>query len=149
MQNKFNKESIIVSACLLGINCKYNGGNNHNPQMDRVLKQYHVIPVCPEQLGGLRTPRPPAEIKNNKVVRQNGEDVTAYFEKGAQETLGIAILFSVKTAILKDKSPSCGKNFIYNGNFEEQLIKGEGITTSLLLENNIRIVSENELCKIS
>ena len=127
---------IIVSACLLGVNCKYSGGNNL-----RELKfDEPVVPVCPEQLGGLSTPRLPAEIIDEKVIRSDGKDVTLSFEKGAHETLRIAKLVRAKKAYLKECSPSCGVKCIYDGTFSGKKIEGSGITARLLRENGIEVI---------
>ena len=134
---------ILVSACLCGINCKYNGGNNLNEDILKLVKDGKAIPVCPEQLGGLPTPRTPSEIIiiNGKrhVVNNNGEDVTDKFEKGAEEVLKLAKELKIKRVIFKKNSPSCGYNEIYDGTFSNKLKRGNGITTDLLLENNIEI----------
>jgi len=136
---------IIVSACLAGINCAYDGQSRICKKVVELLKSGKAIPVCPEQLGGLTTPRLPAEIKNDCVIRNDGKDVTKNFEKGALEALKIAQLVGCKKAIFKAKSPSCGKGKIYDGNFISKLIDGNGITTKLFLENSIEVISEIEL----
>ena len=105
----------------------------------------HLIPICPEIYGGLATPRKPSEIKENRVVNIDNEDVTDNYKKGALETLKIAKILNVHKAILKSKSPSCGKGQIYNGEFNNTLIEGNGITTKLLLENNIEVISDKEI----
>lgn len=139
----------IVSACLCGINCRYSGDDNLNEDALELFKEGKAIPVCPEQLGGLETPRPPAEISigtakdilngNGKVIDKNGRDVTKSFVKGAYETLKIAKEIGCKKAILKSKSPSCGCGRIYNGEFNGTLINGNGITAELLIENGIDV----------
>lgn len=139
------REKIIVSACLLGLNCKYNGGNNEKEKVLKYLEDKEIIPVCPEIFGGLSTPREPSEIKNNKVVNILGEEVTENFHRGAEETLKLAKKFGIKKALLKAKSPSCGKGKIYDGTFTSTLVEGNGITTELLIENNIEIISDNDL----
>lgn len=139
------KEKILVSACLLGINCKYSGGNNQNEKVLEYIKDKEVIPVCPEIMGGLSTPRPPSEIINDKVMNNLNQDVTQQYKKGAEETLKLAKLFNVKKALLKAKSPSCGKGYIYDGTFSSTLIEGNGITTKLLIENGIEIITEKDL----
>lgn len=146
---------ILVSACLFGINCKYNGDNNENDKVKEYLKGKEFILVCPEQLGGLTTPRDPAEItKSNgntvlsgegRVVTNNGIDVTEAFLRGAKETLKIAKIYDCKEAILKESSPSCGSNFIYDGTFSSKKIPGFGITSALLKSNGIKVISEKEL----
>ncbi|MBZ4663401.1 MAG: hypothetical protein JG776_1103 [Caloramator sp.] len=144
---------ILVSACLLGVCCKYNGGDNKNQKVVDLVKKYNLIPVCPEQLGGLSTPRKPAEITAEdakkvldgigKVVNVCGEDVTENFIKGAYETLKLAKLYDVKIAILKSKSPSCGCGFIYDGSFSGKLKSGNGVTTELLIQNGIKVYTED------
>ncbi|ENZ01935.1 hypothetical protein HMPREF1092_01169 [Clostridium thermobutyricum] len=136
---------ILISACLCGVNCKYNGSNNYNEKIKEILEEYEYMLVCPEQLGGLTTPRKPAEIIKDKVIDNEGKDVTINFEKGALETLKIAQLTNTKYALLKEGSPSCGSNFIYDGNFNGTKILGEGLTAKLLKKNGIKIFSENEI----
>ena len=145
----------LISACLCGVNCKYNGLNNYNEICDKLLASGKAILVCPEQLGGLPTPRIPSEIigessnilnyNNGSVIDKNGNDVTPQFVKGAKETLQIAKKLNIKKAILKDGSPSCGVNYIYDGNFNGTKIKGMGLTVQLLKESSIDIISELEL----
>ena len=130
---------------MLGINCRYDGKNNKNDKLFELFKQGKLIPVCPEQLGGLSTPRVPSEIQGKKVFDKNGKDVTQNFIKGAKETLYIAKALGCKEAILKENSPSCGVNFVYDGTFTNKKIKGEGITTRLLKANGIRVTSEKEI----
>lgn len=140
---------ILVSACLLGINCKYDGGNNFNQKVFDLVKEGKAIPVCPEQLGGLKTPRIPSEIKmidgKRCVINSEGEDVTENFEKGAIEVLKLAKELDIKKAVLKSKSPSCGVNKIYSGEFNKQLVDGNGITADLLIRNGIEVITPDEL----
>ena len=140
---------IIVSACLVGINCKYNGDNNDNDKVKEYLKDKEYIIICPEQLGGLTTPRNPSEIINingeRKVFTCDNIDVTKNFINGAKESLKIAKIYNCKKALLKEGSPSCGCNFIYDGTFSGKKIPGQGITTTLFKENNIEVFSEKEL----
>ena len=135
----------LVSACLLGINCKYNGKNNADKKILRLAGKETLIPVCPEQLGGLPTPRIPTEIQGGRAINKEGLDVTDYLEKGANEVLRIARLYGIKEAILKQRSPSCGCGRIYNGNFSSVVIKGDGITARLLKENGIKVISEEDI----
>ncbi|MGB3367931.1 MAG: DUF523 domain-containing protein [Acidaminobacteraceae bacterium] len=135
----------LVSACLLGVNCKYSGENNSDTRVIDMLKHEILIPVCPEQLGGMSTPRYPAEIIADKVVNEEGLDVTEHFVKGARETLVLAKMFGIEEAILKDGSPSCASSLIYDGNFSKTKIKGEGYTARLLRKNGIKVISENDL----
>lgn len=149
---------ILVSACLLGINCKYNGGNNKNENVLNLIEKYILIPVCPEQLGGLSTPREPAEIvggngsdvlsREAKVVTNSGKDITQMFVKGAEETLKIAKMFKAKIAILKDGSPSCGVKHIYDGTFTHRIKSGSGVTASILKKSGMIVISEVEIDKI-
>lgn len=139
-----NKENILVSACLLGVNCTYNQSNNLNKKIIALSKTSNLIPICPEQLGGLPTPRTPSEIIGNKVITCKGEDVTKNYKFGAKETLKIAKEFNCKKAIFKFRSPSCGSNLIYDGTFSHKLKKGDGITTKLLKKNGIKVISEKE-----
>ena len=141
----------LISSCLCGVNCKYNGSNNLNERCLKLLKEGKAILVCPEQLGGLSTPRTPAEIngtakgviyENDKVITKEGTDVTEAFIKGAMETLHIAKLSNVKAAILKEGSPSCGVNYIYDGSFTGNKVYGKGITANILEENGIEVVSD-------
>ena len=138
-------EKILVSACLLGINCKYDGTNNKNDKVLEYLKDKEVIPICPEIMGGLPTPRTPSEILKDKVISKDNNDVTNNFYKGAEEVLYLAKLLNVKKALLKAKSPSCGVGEIYDGTFTHTKIKGDGITTRLLKENNIEVLTELDL----
>lgn len=136
---------ILVSACLLGDNCKYNGGNNYSCDVVDYVKDKECVKVCPECMGGLSTPRVPSEIVGNKVINKNGLDVTYEYQKGAKETLKIALDEKVDLAILKSNSPSCGCGKIYDGTFSKRLVDGDGITTKLLKEHDIKIITENEL----
>jgi uncharacterized protein YbbK (DUF523 family) len=136
---------IIVSACLAGIKCRYDGKDNAHQTVMNLVKQGKAIPVCPEQLGGLPTPRITSEIINNKVFNKNGEDVTENFIKGACETLRIARLTNCKKAILKQGSPSCGFGKIYDGSHSNKQIKGNGITAEKLFGYGIEIITEDDL----
>ena len=137
-------EKILVSACLLGVNCKYNGGNNYNEKVMEYLKDKEIIPVCPEIMGGLPTPRIASEIIGDRVVNKEGQDVTSNYQKGAEETLELAKKLGVKKALLKAKSPSCGYGNIYDGTFSDTLIAGNGITAELLKKNGFEILTEKD-----
>ncbi len=137
--------NILVSACLTGLNCKYNGKNNLNKKVERLLDKHTVISVCPEQLGGLPTPRPAAEISNGKVINKCGDDVTREFNIGAEKTLEIARKYNCNIAVFKANSPSCGCGFVYDGTFSGNLVSGDGICTRLLKENGIRVITEIDL----
>lgn len=136
---------VLVSSCLGGINCKYSGENNLNPFVLELINKGLAIPLCAEQLGGLSTPRIPAEILKEKVITKNGNDVTEEFLKGAKNVLEICKTLNIKTAILKSKSPSCGLGKIYDGSFSGKLIDGNGITAQLLINNGIKVFTENQI----
>ena len=135
------EERILVSGCLLGLNCKYDGGNNYSEEIDEFLKDYEVIPICPEVMGGLPTPRIASERVGNKVLMKDGSDVTANFKKGAEECLYLAKKYNVKKALLKLRSPSCGNEKIYDGTFTHTLIDGNGVTAELLKNNGIEVLA--------
>ena len=141
------KGKILVSACLYGYCCKYDGGNNilKSPVFQILKNTGRLVPVCPEELGGLSTPRIPSEIKDGKVINKEGEDVTAFFEKGAEKTLEIARKEGVRVAILKQGSPSCGSKRICDGTFSGEKIPGEGVTALKLIENGIPVFDETEV----
>jgi len=136
---------ILVSACLLGAKCRYDGKSKQNNKVIKLLEKEILIPVCPEQLGGLSTPRTPSEQKGARVYAKCGEDVTGYFVKGAEEVLRLAQLYSIKKAILKQRSPSCGCGQIYDGTFSGTVINGDGVTTALLKRNGIKVISEEKV----
>lgn len=138
-------EPVLVSACLLGVQCKYSGGDNLCPAVLALKEQCQLIPVCAEQLGGLSTPRPPSECQEDRVINNLGEDVTRQFCKGAQEALRIGELFGCKSAILKANSPSCGHGTIYDGTFSGTKVPGDGFTARLLLEHGYTLYSEENL----
>ncbi|HII15446.1 MAG TPA: DUF523 domain-containing protein [Nanoarchaeota archaeon] len=131
----------LCSACLLGINCKWNGGNNANRKVIALSKKEILIPVCPEQLAGFSTPREPMELRNGKAVTASGKNVTKQLKKGALETLKIAKLFHINKAILKQRSPSCGFGQLMSG----KVVKGNGITAGLLKKRGIKIISEEDI----
>lgn len=135
----------IVSACLAGINCKWSGDSNSCQEVVELVEKGEVIPVCPEQLGGLSTPRNKAERMGDKVITKEGKDVTSEFQKGAQEAMKIAKLAGCDEAILKAKSPSCGVGRIYDGTFSKNLIDGDGIFAEMLKMNDIKVFTEEDL----
>ncbi len=142
------KPKLLVSACLLGENCKYNGGNNYNDNAVLLGEKFEIIPVCPEVFGGLETPREPCEILNGKVISKSGRDCTAEYIDGAEKTLYVAGESNAVYALLKEKSPSCGKNCIYDGSFSKRLVCGNGITADLLMKNGILVFGEGEINKL-
>tara|TARA_Y100000310_G_scaffold316091_1_gene367432 strand:- start:1020 stop:1433 length:414 start_codon:yes stop_codon:yes gene_type:complete len=135
----------IVSACLAGIDCAYDCKLNTCEKVVELVKKGEALPLCPEQLGGLSTPRPPSEQKGNKVFSIEGKEVTKEFEKGANEILKIAKLVGCKEAILKAKSPSCGSGKVYDGSFSGTLIEGDGILAALLKKNGIKVLTDEEI----
>jgi len=144
-----------VSACLLGVNCKYNGTNNLNSDVIKLLSEEKLIPVCPEQLGGCSTPRPPVEIiggdgrdvldGKGRVISKNGEDVTQNLIRGANEVLKLAKTLGIKKAILKERSPSCGTCSIYDGTFSGKTLRGSGVAAQILKKSGITVISEEDL----
>lgn len=141
------KKKALVSACLIGAECKYSGGSNVLPEekLKKLMDEYELIPVCPEVYGGLTTPRDPSERQGEKVVSCKGADVTAQFEKGAQSALNMAQLFGAEIAILKENSPSCGSGTIYDGTFSLTLTEGDGVTAQLLKDNGIAVIGESKI----
>lgn len=138
---------VLVSACLLGVNCRYNGIPKENEAVKELLEREDIslIPVCPEQLGGLPTPRTPSERKGDCVVSSDGENRTAAFIRGAQETFRIAKLYGCEAALLKERSPSCGNKEVYDGSFTGTVVTGEGVTAELLRKNGVKVFGESEL----
>ena len=142
---KTKRKIILCSACLLGIKCRYDGKSKANKKIIELSKKEILIPVCPEQLGGLPTPREPAEQRGKKVITKSGKDVTKNFKMGAKQVLKLAKLFGIKKAILKQKSPSCGCGQIYDGTFSDKVIKGNGVATALLKREGIKITSDDKI----
>lgn len=138
---------ILVSACLLGKNCKYNGGNNLNQGVLEFIEGHEVIGVCPEQLGGLSTPRLPAEIVYGVVTNKEGVSVDAEFRKGAQTALAVALEKKVDLAILQSRSPSCGVKEIYDGSFSGKKIKGQGVFAKLLSAHGIKVLDAEDVAE--
>lgn len=149
MNNRQQKASgsniIIVSACLAGVPCRFDGQAKGYEKIKELVKNEKTILVCPEQLGGLTTPRIPSEIKGGKVFSKAGIDVTAQFTRGAEITLALAKEYDCTRAILKSRSPSCGKGKVYDGTFSGRLIDGNGFTADLLLKNGIEVLTEEEI----
>ena len=134
-------EKLLISACLLGVNCRYDGGNNALPPETLALlrSRYELVPVCPEQLGGLPTPRVPSERRDGRVVSREGTDVTDAFRRGAEEALRIAKETGCRRALLKTNSPSCGSGTIYDGSFSGCLVEGDGVAAELLKHEKIEV----------
>lgn len=135
----------IVSSCLCGEKTRYDGKIIINEKVKRLVDDNKALMVCPEVLGGMSVPRLPCEIKNGRVISITYDDKTNHFVEGAIKTLDIANKYGIKKAILKEKSPSCGSSFIYDGSFTKKLIPGEGITTRLLRLNNIEVISDENI----
>lgn len=138
-------KKVLVSACLLGECCRYDGKGSVSEEVEHFLVGKEAIPICPEVMGGLSTPRTPCEIIKNRVMDKNGEDKSEAYQKGAQCVLALAKENQCKLAILKSRSPSCGSNQIYDGTFSGKLILGDGICAQLLKANQIVVLSEEEL----
>lgn len=143
-------ENLLVSACLMGYECKYCGGSNLLPEreLSALRAKYRLIPVCPESAGGLSTPRDPSERLGDKVLSIRGRDVTEEYNKGAETALYLVRRYGCKMALLKAKSPSCGKNLIYDGSFTGTLTGGHGVTTELLINSGVSVLNEDEIEKI-
>lgn len=137
-------ETIIISACLLGEPCRFDGSGKHNPELMNLLKDKNLVAVCPEVSGGLPTPRPPAEILGDRVFRANGEDVSAAFQKGATECTKQASAARAHLAILKSRSPACGCGQVYDGSFSKSLVEGDGIFTQHLKSAGVKCISDEE-----
>jgi len=139
------REKILVSACLLGEKVRYDGKDNYVEGLERLKADYDLIPLCPEVLGGLSVPRDPAEIIRGRILTNKGKDVTAQFLLGAQDVLDFCLKNNIHKAIMKDRSPSCGKGRIYDGSFSNRLVEGNGVTVELLQRNHIKVYSEEEI----
>ena len=136
---------IMVSACLLGENCKYSGGNNRDERVLAFLAGHEVFPVCPEVMGGLPTPRPPAEIVHGEVINQLGVSVDKEYRLGAQKVLEIAVREKIDLALLQSRSPSCGVKQIYDGTFTGTRIPGQGVCAALLMENGFAVLDREDV----
>ena len=141
-------EKLLISGCLLGKNCKYNGSNNYVPEIEKLKDKYEFVIICPEVMGGLSIPRDPSEIRGNKIISNKGIDVTNEFMNGAKISLDLAIQIGCKKALLKDGRPSCGSTYIYDGTFSHNKINGYGITAKLLNNAGIEIFTENDIEKL-
>ena len=142
------RPALLVSACLLGCACRYDGKSKGSDAVRALAKDYQLIPVCPEQLGGLSTPRQPSERRGDRVVMKDGRDVTAEYRRGAEETLRLARLFGCAAAVLKEKSPSCGSGLIHDGGFAGGLVSGDGVTAEVLKAHGLRVLGESRLSEL-
>lgn len=138
-------KNILVSACLLGQACRYDGKSKPCPAVIALGDRYNLIPICPEVMGGLPTPRTPSEICGERVLMKDGKDVTANYQSGAKKALAIARENACTVAILKEKSPSCGSGLIHNGLFDGGLVPGDGIATQVLKKEGIRVLGESKI----
>ena len=135
---------LLISACLLGTCCRYDGASKAHPLAAALAERHQLVPVCPEQLGGLPTPRPPAERREDRVVTQSS-DVTGQYRRGAEETLKLCKLLGCEAAVLKERSPSCGRGMVYDGTFTGTLTPGDGVTAALLTANGIPVYGESQI----
>lgn len=142
------KEAVLISECLLGLRCRYDGDSKQNALISALAEKYYLVPVCPEQLGGLPTPRDPSEIIGGRVVSCAGRDVTEQYSRGAAEALRLARLFGCKKAVLKERSPSCGFGKIYDGSFSGRLTDGNGVAAALLAANGFEIFGESRISEL-
>ena len=144
-------ERLLISTCLLGLATRYDGRSKtvlSEADISKLSERYELVPVCPEIYGGLPTPRIPAEISFDRVLRRDGVDVTENYRRGAESTLAIARIVGAKAALLKERSPSCGKGKIYDGSFSSTLTDGDGVTVALLLGEGIKVYGESEIDKL-
>ena len=139
------KEKLLVSACLLGENCKYSGGNNYTPELEKLKERFELLPVCPETFGGLQSPREPSERVEDRVLSRSGADVTEAFRRGAEKTLEIALAHGVTRAVLKERSPSCGSGTIYDGSFSGAVVSGDGVAAEKLKQHGIAVFGESRI----
>ncbi|MDY0178008.1 MAG: DUF523 domain-containing protein [Bacilli bacterium] len=138
-------KKILISACLIGDKTRYDGKSSYNPLVKNLMEKYELVPFCPEVESGLRIPRQPSEIKKDKVIRQDGKDLTRFFLKGAELAWNVCNYLGIDIAILKDGSPSCGVSEIHNGDFDGKMVPGQGITTAYLLSKGIRVISDKDI----
>lgn len=141
------KKKALISACLLGVDCRYDGKNNKLPEekLEKLMEEYELIPVCAEVYGGLTTPRVPSERRDGGVYSKLGTDVTEEFTRGAEAVLYLARLYGAELAILKENSPSCGSGTIYDGTFSGTLTEGDGVTAELLKNHGIAVIGEKKI----
>ncbi|MBQ5976836.1 MAG: DUF523 domain-containing protein [Oscillospiraceae bacterium] len=144
------KDKLLISACLLGFCCKYDGGTNTLPAdtIAALREQYELIPVCPETAGGLPIPRAPSERRGGRVLSREGNDVTDEYEKGALLALALAERFGCRRALLKERSPSCGAGEIYDGTFSHSRVPGDGVAAEALRKAGLTLYGESETEKL-
>lgn len=139
------RETLLVSACLLGVKCRYDGGEQYCPATAKLMERYDLVAVCPEVLGDMPTPRTPAEMRGGRVVSVDGEDRTEKFALGARRALDLARRVEARKALLKSHSPSCGRGMVYDGSFSGKLVPGSGVAAALLEESGIKVFSEADV----
>lgn len=137
--------NVLVSACLMGFRCRYDGGAQRLECLDDLRERHVLIPVCPEVMGGLPTPREPSEIRDGRVVSRDGQDVTQTFLRGAQEAARLALACGCGCALLKERSPSCGLGRVYDGTFTGTLTDGDGLCARLLARRGLRVIGESQV----
>lgn len=140
--------NLLISACLMGIKCRYDGGAQRLSRLDELMERYVLVPVCPEVMGGLSTPRDPSEIVNGRVISCKGRDVTEAFAKGAEEAARIARMCSCTCALLKERSPSCGCGQVYDGTFSGAKREGNGLCADALLKQGVRVIGESRVSEL-
>ena len=138
------KVEYVVSACLAGCKCRYDGKDNLCPKVKQLVDEGRAVTVCPEVMGGMTTPRIPSERKDGKVINSNGDDNTAYFVRGVEKSIEVVKEHNIKKAILKAKSPSCGNKYIYDGTFSKTLVEGKGALAEKLTELGLEIYDEGD-----
>lgn len=136
--------NVLVSACLMGFRCRYDGGAQRLDCLDALRERHVLVPVCPEVMGGLPTPREPSEIRSGRVVTRDGRDVTEAFARGAREAEKIALACGCRCALLKERSPSCGLGRVYDGTFTGTLTRGDGLCARLLSRRGLRVLGESQ-----
>ena len=141
-------DKLLVSACLLGTPCRYDGKSKADARVQALVRKYEIVPVCPEQLGGLPTPRVPSERRGERVVTAGGRDVTEAYRRGAEAALALCRQNGCEAAVLKEKSPSCGCGQIYDGTFSRRLTEGDGVTAEALKAHGITIYGESDVEKL-
>ncbi len=144
------KEPMLISACFLGLDCKYSGGNNAlgDKVIAELMEKYRLVPVCPESYGGLPSPRLPSERVGERVLAKDGADVTEQYKKGAAAALRLAKLFGCKIALMKERSPSCGHDSIYDGSFTGRVVPGDGVAAELLKQNGVTVCGESDVVRL-
>lgn len=136
--------NVLVSACLMGFRCRYDGDAQRLDCLDALRERHVLVPVCPEVMGGLPTPREPSEIRSGRVVTRDGRDVTEAFARGAREAEKIALACGCRCALLKERSPSCGLGRVYDGTFTGTLTRGDGLCARLLSRRGLRVLGESQ-----